>query len=272
MNWALAPEGLDSDLTAKIQPALSPFSSGPPAAALQWNLEGFPPLTPTQPRTSSRTQPRRPAPRRRRPLERPSWPMRAILSSIALCITLLAWAAIVRQLEPKSNTSRTRFDAIIVLGSPADSDGNPSPYQMARVTEAVHEYERGVAPRLILTGAAAHNRFVEATVMARTAHAQGIPESALFVEPRALDTIQNACYSEQIMNAHGWHSAEVISEAPHLPRAAMIFSHTALEWRMHPAPPLSPDEAAYETSHASVETLKTLRYLLWARWTDHCEP
>jgi hypothetical protein len=49
----------------------------------------------------------------------------------------------------------------------ADSDGNPTPTQLARVTEAVHEYERGVAPRLILTGGAVLNRFVEARVMAR---------------------------------------------------------------------------------------------------------
>ena len=209
---------------------------------------------------------RRPTPRR------PNWPLRVALNTAALCLVLLGWAFVARRLAPQSNTSLTRFDAIIVLGTPADSDGNPSPLQLARVTEAVHEYERGVAPRLILTGGAAHNQFVEATVMARTAHAQGLPESALFIEPRAKDTIQNACYSQQIMEAHGWHSAEVVSEPAHLPRAALIFGRTSLEWRMHPAPALSPDSSAYETSHASVETLKTLRYLLWARWTDHCDP
>ena len=41
-------------------------------------------------------------------------------------LSLLAWAAIARQLAPISNTSLTRFDAIIVLGTPADSDGNPN--------------------------------------------------------------------------------------------------------------------------------------------------
>ena len=95
-----------------------------------------------------------------------------------------------------SNTSQTHFDAIIVLGSPADADGNPTPIQFARVTEAVREYERGVAPRLILTGGSTRFHYVEAEVMARTARAQGIPESAIFVEDQALDTIQNACYSE----------------------------------------------------------------------------
>jgi uncharacterized SAM-binding protein YcdF (DUF218 family) len=184
---------------------------------------------------------------------------------------LLAWGILARQLAPLSNTDHTRFDAIIVLGVPADNDGNPSPVMLAHVTEAVREYERGVAPRLILSGAAVRNGFVEARVMARVAHAQGIPESAIYVEPEALDTIQNACYAARIMKAHGWHSAEVVSSASHLPRAGMIFSRMPMEWRMHAAPPLSPS-AAYSTAATVVETLKTVRYLVWTRQTEHCEP
>jgi uncharacterized SAM-binding protein YcdF (DUF218 family) len=187
-------------------------------------------------------------------------------------LSLLAWAAIARQLAPISNTSLTRFDAIIVLGSSSDADGNPTPSQLARVTEAVHEYERGVAPRLILTGGAAHNRFVEARVMARTAEAQGIPQSAIEVEGQAMDTIQNACYSVRIMQRHGWHSAEVVSNADHLPRASLIFSRLPLEWRAHPAPPLMPDLDDSSSTEAVTETLKTVRYLVWTRQTERCEP
>jgi uncharacterized SAM-binding protein YcdF (DUF218 family) len=140
------------------------------------------------------------------------------------------------------------------------------------VTEAVHEYERGIALRLIVTGGAAHNRFVEANVMAKTAHAQGIPESAILIEPEARDTIENACYAVRIMKAHGWNSAEVVSSASHLPRAGLIFSRLRLEWQTHAAPPLSPEAPAYLSAAPSVETLKTLRYLIWARWTECCDP
>lgn len=185
---------------------------------------------------------------------------------------LLAWGAIARQLAPVSNTSLTRFDAIIVLGTPADHDGNPTPSQLARVIEAVHEYQRGVAPRLILTGGAAHNEFVEARVMARAAMAQGIPSSAIYVEPQATDTIQNACYSMRIMQAHGWRSAEVVSNAAHLPRAGLIFSRLPLEWRTQAAPSLSAESAAVAIIAASIETLKTVRYLVWSRQIERCEP
>jgi uncharacterized SAM-binding protein YcdF (DUF218 family) len=201
-----------------------------------------------------------------------SWKPRLSVAGIAAVLLLLAWSAIARSLAPTSNTSLTRFDAIIVLGTPADSDGNPTPEQLARVTEAVHEYQKGVAPRLILTGGATRHGFVEARVMARTAEAQGIPETAIFVEPEARDTIQNACYSARIMKNHGWHSAEVVATAPQLPRAGLIFNSGPLEWSTHTAPPLTPVTTAYEGAIAAVEVLKTARYLIWARWADRCEP
>jgi uncharacterized SAM-binding protein YcdF (DUF218 family) len=200
-----------------------------------------------------------------------------VLAGIAvLFIAILLWAVIARATAPHSNTNRQSFDAILILGTPADSDGNPTPELLDRISEGVREYERGVAPRLIVTGAAAHNRFVEAEVMSRVAQAQGVPASRIFEERRALDTIQNACYSARILREHGWHSVEVVSAASHLPRAAMIFenlpwnqSGDKLEWRMHPAADnLTP--GYYSKGAALVETLKTARYLVWTRWTEHC--
>ena len=215
------------------------------------------------PRKSARKRPRRRA---------PNWKRRLTLAGSAAVVLLLGWAVIARSLAPASNTSLTRFDAIIVLGTPADSDGNPKPAQLARVAEAVHEYQRGVAPRLILTGGAAHNRFVEAQVMARSAEALGIPVSAVFIEPQAMDTIQNACYSARIMKGHGWRSAEVIGSAYQLPRAGLIFDQLPILWSAHAAPPLSPQSPAYQNALSGVEVLKTARYLIWARWFDRCEP
>jgi uncharacterized SAM-binding protein YcdF (DUF218 family) len=200
------------------------------------------------------------------------WPGRLVLAGVLLILALLCWAGLERSFAPTSNTSLTRFDAIIVLGTPADDDGNPTPSQLARVTEAVHEYDRGVAPRLILSGGPAHNQFVEANVMARAAEAQGIPQSAVFEENEAMDTIQNACYSVRIMNAHGWRSAEIVSSDMHLSRAGLIFSRLPLEWRVHAAPPLS-RASGFESSLTSIiETLKTARYLVWTRQSEHCAP
>ena len=185
---------------------------------------------------------------------------------------LFVWAALVRHFAPAANTGLDRFDTIIVLGTSADRYGNPTPTQLARVMEAVQEYERGIAPRLIMTGGTNREGFDEARVMARTAEAQGVPASAIFIEPNATDTIQNACYSVRIMKAHGWHSAEVVSTPSHLPRAGLIFSHVPIEWRTHAAPLLEPESKLEADQMASLETLKTVYYLVWSHWAKRCEP
>lgn len=219
----------------------------------------------------------RPARRRRRrhiPVSRPkrNWRRIGILSAIGVVSALICWAALARAFTRRSNTNLARFDAIIVLGHPADSDGNPTPLQQATVTEAVHEYMRGTASRIIFTGGAAHNQFVEAEVMARVAESEGIPVSAIFVEPRAQDTIQNACYSERIMREHRWGSAEIISPSFQLPRAAMIVGKLPIKWRMHVASPLEPGSPLGSAWRSGMETLKTVRYLVYAQWADRCEP
>jgi uncharacterized SAM-binding protein YcdF (DUF218 family) len=198
--------------------------------------------------------------------------LRWILACVLVIVAITLWAVLARAFAPQGNTTVDHFDAIIVLGYPADSDGNPTPEQLARVSEAVREYDRGVAPRLILSGGAAHNHFVEAQSMARVARAQGVPESAIFLEPNAKDTIQNACYSARIMKEHNWGSAEVVSSPYHLPRAGLIFNHLPIEWHNHAAPPLEPDSAAMRWAINTVEVIKTARYLVYTQWAESCSP
>jgi len=215
---------------------------------------------------------RRPHHRTRASRRNLGWKFKVAALGCVAIFGLLLLGLLARAYAPTSNTNREQFDAIIVLGNPADSDGNPTPTQLARVTEAVHEYERGAAPRIILTGGAAHNQYVEAKVMARTAEAQGIPESAVFLEPQALDTIQNACYSVRIMKQHGWGSAEVVSSPSHLPRAGLILSHLPIQWRTHGAPTLAPESGLVVNATNLVEILKTTRYLIWTRQMEQCQP
>jgi uncharacterized SAM-binding protein YcdF (DUF218 family) len=135
---------------------------------------------------------------------------------------------------PNSNTDLKHFDTLVVLGNPAMPDGTPSPEQRERTLEAVREYKAGVAPHLILTGGAAHNRFVEADVMEALAVANGVPSSEITVEDQAENTVQNIYFSYQIMAAHQCTSAEIISSPSHVP--GLILSHYSFAWRTHAAP------------------------------------
>ncbi len=171
-------------------------------------------------------------------------PAARLLLFLIVCASLLAAAVTLNRLAiPDHNTAATHFDTIIVLGYPANPDGTPSADERARVLEGVREYKAGVAPAIIMTGGAAHNRFVEAHVMAQFAISQGVPASAIVEEGQAENTIQNIFYSAQILRDHHWHSAEVVSSSAHIGRAALILqafdrSHPALaiDWRTHPAP------------------------------------
>jgi uncharacterized SAM-binding protein YcdF (DUF218 family) len=207
-------------------------------------------------------------PRHRRRL---SWLERVIVGCVVLVVAIVAWAALARALAPRENTTQERFDVLIVLGAPADSDGNPTPVEQSRVSEAVREYERGVAPRMIFTGGAAHNQFVEAQVMARTAEAQGIPAGAILKEEQAGNTIENACDSLRIMRSHGWDSAEVVTNQNHIPRAAMIFSRLPIKFRMHAAPQMGQEPDWLGGDTVAMEILKTVHYLVWSRQMEPCE-
>jgi uncharacterized SAM-binding protein YcdF (DUF218 family) len=190
------------------------------------------------------------------------WLRRLIIFAV-LCLAIYVGAVwVIDRTLPLSNTPATRFDTIIVLGYPARKDGTPRPEMRARVLEGVREYKAGVAPRIIMTGGAAHNHFVEADVMAALARAQGVPADAILEDRQAKDTIQNAYYSVQIMEGHGWHSAEVVSSPSHLRRASLIFAHFPITWRMDAAP--WPPEYGFfnRASHEWYEAVDTARLRL----------
>jgi uncharacterized SAM-binding protein YcdF (DUF218 family) len=207
----------------------------------------------------------------RRRKKRLGWLGRSVLACGLASLALIAWAVLARALAPKGNTQQTQFDVLIVLGNSTDADGNPTPIEQARVAEAVHEYEQGAAPRMIFTGGAVANQFVEAQVMARAAEARGIPATAIIEETRSRNTIENACDSLRIMRSHGWSSAEVVTSTYHLPRAAIIFSRLPLKWRIQAASTPETSSDWFTAYITAMDVLKTVHYLLWSRQTAPCE-
>jgi uncharacterized SAM-binding protein YcdF (DUF218 family) len=157
---------------------------------------------------------------------------------LAVVVAVLAVpAAVLANYEtiPSGDTKQAQFDTIIVLGCPSLPDGSPGLEQRQRVVEGVREYERHIAPRLIMTGGAAHNHFVEAHTMALLAESMGVPVDSVIEEDQAKDTVQNIFYSVALMRAHGWSSAEVVSSPSHLPRTGLILEHWKIAWHTHEA-------------------------------------
>jgi hypothetical protein len=78
---------------------------------------------------------------------------RILLALLIVAVVAFGAAVVMYETIPRGNTQQSTFDAIIVLGYPANPDGSPSLIQRERVLEAVREYRASVAPRLIMTGA-----------------------------------------------------------------------------------------------------------------------
>jgi hypothetical protein len=88
---------------------------------------------------------------------------------------------------------------------------------------------------------------------------QGVTPDAITEEGQAQNTIQNIYYSERIMAAQHWTSAEVISSPSHLPRAALILEHYSFFWRTHPASWPREYSALQRAVHYCVEAEYCLR-------------
>jgi uncharacterized SAM-binding protein YcdF (DUF218 family) len=189
--------------------------------------------------------------------------MRPLRKLLLIILVVLAVIVIIVTISyrtiPTSNAVLPQFDTIIVLGTPANPDGTPSPEQRERTLEGIREFKAGIAPHIIFTGGPAHNQFVEAHVMATLALAQGVPAGAIIEEGQAQNTIQNIFYSRRIMSNYGWNSAEVVSSPSHLPRAALILQYFPLQWRTHAAPWPPEYSTGVRAAHYVVEAEYCLR-------------
>ena len=87
-----------------------------------------------------------------------------------------------------------------------------------------------------------------------------------------MDTIQNACYSVRIMQDTAGIRPRSFPAQFTCPAPAYL-QPSALSSGAHTPPPrFHPSLRLTKPAVSTVETLKTVRYLVWARWADACEP
>lgn len=93
-----------------------------------------------------------------------------------------------------------------------------------RTNEAVRVYKEGYAPRLLFSGAAADpNSPSNAAIMRRNAINQGVPASAILIEPNSTTTAQNAADCAPIIHALGAHTIILVTSPYHQRRAWLSF-------------------------------------------------
>ncbi len=110
-------------------------------------------------------------------------------------------------------------DVIIVLGCSVWPGERPSPALEARSRHAIALYKSGLAPYMILTGGVGTYPPAEAEIMRRLAVAAGVPSEALVLDTTAHSTEESMQNIREIMDAHGWKTALIVSDPFHMLRA-----------------------------------------------------
>jgi vancomycin permeability regulator SanA len=120
-------------------------------------------------------------------------------------------------------------DLAIVLGSKVHPDGRPSSGLQRRLERAVQIYRSGAVKAILVSGGRGAEGFEEADVMGDVLIKSGIPSDKILVDRTGRNTRLTAIHAREIMHAHGWRSAVVISQYYHVPRAKLALRQQGIE-------------------------------------------
>ena len=170
------------------------------------------------------------APRRRR------WPKRVVIGLLVVFGLLLAFytVALYEVWSTSRHDEARPVDAIVVLGA-AQYDGRPSPQLAARLDHALDLYQRGLAPRVFLTGGKQPlDRFTEAASEARYLQDRGVPASALLREDQGRTSWESLTAVADQLKGAGLHSVLLVSDPYHSARIKGMATELGLEAYVSP--------------------------------------
>ena len=137
--------------------------------------------------------------------------------------------------RPEKRWKRERYDCAVVCGCPAGEGGVPSRVMKTRVEKAVELWREGKAEKLIFSGAAVKNSYVEAEVMKAYAWTLGVPDDVVITEPEAVSTYHNMKLVKPLMENNGLKNCIVVTNSWHLRKAAHYADKFGFDHVMCPA-------------------------------------
>jgi uncharacterized SAM-binding protein YcdF (DUF218 family) len=170
------------------------------------------------------------------PVRRRRWPKRVVIGLLVLFGLLFAfYAAALYDVWSTSRHDEARaVDAFVVLGA-AQYDGRPSPQLAARLDHALDLYQRGLAPRIFLTGGKQPlDRFTEAASEARYLTDRGVPASALMREDEGRTSWESLTAVADQLKGAGLHSVLLVSDPYHSARIKGMATELGLKAYVSP--------------------------------------
>jgi uncharacterized SAM-binding protein YcdF (DUF218 family) len=126
---------------------------------------------------------------------------------------------------------------IVVLCGGCRFNGRLSESTCARVEHGVRLFDKGLAPRLILSGGRwAPHRPACAPRMKALARSLGVPADAIIAEDRSTRTAENAREVARLLRTEGARAIVLVTSALHMRRAKLCFEKKGLEVSCAPTP------------------------------------
>jgi uncharacterized SAM-binding protein YcdF (DUF218 family) len=120
------------------------------------------------------------------------------------------------------------YDVGVVLGASVRPDGEAGPALLRRVAHAAALHRSGRVRWLLMSGGVGRRPPAEATLMREAALRAGVPDEAVLLDDRSRNTLENARFCREIIEAAGWRRILVVTDAYHLPRALYSFRRFGL--------------------------------------------
>lgn len=131
---------------------------------------------------------------------------------------------------------RSPTDAIVVLGA-AQYWNRPSPVLEARLAHARDLHDEGVAPHVVTVGGKQPG---DNTTEARAGRdwlvANGVPRSDVTAVSQGEDTLTSLTAVAELMAAHGWESATLVTDPAHEARSLAMARALGIDARPSPTP------------------------------------
>lgn len=127
-------------------------------------------------------------------------------------------------------------DVIILLGGGAyggvpdlSGVGTPSEMTLYRVVTAVRLYKRLKIPIIVSGGTVFQHAKPEAPIVQRFLVDLGVPDNAIIMEDKSLNTSQNAKNTRKICLERGFRTPILVTSAFHMKRSVMLFKSVGIE-------------------------------------------
>lgn len=174
---------------------------------------------------------------------KPAVALLAITLLFYLSTTQLVSHALIGSLEKRyPQPSEVQGDVIVVLGGGAtsstpdiDGEGNLSGAAANRLLVAVRLHRLTGLPILFSGGQVFSDTGNEANIAKRQLLGLGIPEEAILVENRSLNTEQNAVNTAELLKEKGYDSPVLVTSAFHMPRSVLEFKQAGVKVLPYPA-------------------------------------